>query len=145
MTGADFQNLAARLAAETSPAALRTATSRAYYGAFHVACEMLRDAGIVLPKDAARHEKVPQILGASGDPDVIATASKLGALRVNRNEADYQLDKVRPENQAAVLLHVQVAAEIIACIQQCNAGGPKAGIRQSVRDYAAKVQGLQVR
>lgn len=141
MTGADFYQLAVALGSGSSPAELRSATSRAYYGAFHMACAMLRDAGIVLPKDAACHEKDPQILGNSGDPEVIAAASKLGSLRTNRNDADYRLDKRSPERSQTVQLHLRVAGDIIECLRQCSSDGAKAGIRDAVRAYASKIQG----
>lgn len=47
MTGDDFIQFAGKIAVlpSSDAAALRTAVSRAYYGAFHLAKELLRDLG----------------------------------------------------------------------------------------------------
>ena len=43
MNGDDFIQLAGKLATSADPASLRSAASRAYYGAFHLAGEFLVD------------------------------------------------------------------------------------------------------
>ena len=43
MTGDDFINLAGKLATSPDEASLRTAVSRAYYGAFHLALAFFDD------------------------------------------------------------------------------------------------------
>ena len=43
MTGDDFIHLAGKLATSVDEAALRSAVSRAYYGAFHLALQFLED------------------------------------------------------------------------------------------------------
>lgn len=58
MGGRDFLDLAVRLSEGRSEAELRTAVSRAYYAAFHVAKELLEDAGIALPNTAEAHRNV---------------------------------------------------------------------------------------
>jgi hypothetical protein len=62
MTGVDFYNLAVALRAKNSPAELRSATSRAYYGAFHKAHELLSTIGIALPQGPECHVKLRWIL-----------------------------------------------------------------------------------
>jgi hypothetical protein len=48
MTGGDFLNCAERLAKSSDEADLRTAISRAYYGAYHMAVSLLRNQGVRL-------------------------------------------------------------------------------------------------
>ena len=50
MTGDDFIILAGRLATSADEASLRSAVSRAYYGAFHLALRFLEDIERPVPK-----------------------------------------------------------------------------------------------
>jgi len=51
MSGRDFLPLAQRLAAGPTEAEWRTAVSRAYYAAFHVARLLMTDLGFAVPRD----------------------------------------------------------------------------------------------
>ena len=55
MTGADFLPLAHDLAAASSEPEWRTAVSRAYYTAFHVARQLLEDLGFRVPRADRGH------------------------------------------------------------------------------------------
>jgi uncharacterized protein (UPF0332 family) len=70
MKGEAFYSLAVELAAGGKPEQLRSATSRAYYGACHKACEVLLSIGIALPSGPESHAKLRWILNNSGDSDV---------------------------------------------------------------------------
>lgn len=50
MTGRKFLDLASQFAASDAEEWRRTAVSRAYYGAYHLALELVRSCGIVVPK-----------------------------------------------------------------------------------------------
>lgn len=50
MDGTDFYDLARSLGQGALPAERRTATSRAYYGAYHTAYELLSSIGVTLPR-----------------------------------------------------------------------------------------------
>ena len=50
MTGEDFLPLAIRLAAGRSEPEWRTAVSRAYYAAFHVARDLMENLGFTVPR-----------------------------------------------------------------------------------------------
>jgi hypothetical protein len=98
MNGADFYHLAMSLAGGTQPAELRSATSRAYYGAYHTAYELLTSCGIALPGGPECDTKVRWILDQSGDMDVKTASGKLASLRIARNDADYELSEKKPES-----------------------------------------------
>lgn len=69
--GQAFIHLAGRLAASAAAdeAAGRSAVSRAYYGAFHLAVAFLGDLGIVFPANTYAHAVVQRYLIGSGHPD----------------------------------------------------------------------------
>ena len=50
MEGTDFLQLAIRLSAGVTEAEWRSAVSRAYYGAFHVARQFVESCGVTLPR-----------------------------------------------------------------------------------------------
>jgi uncharacterized protein (UPF0332 family) len=66
---------------------LRSAVSRAYYGAFHQARLYLKDAfGIAIERDAYSHAQVRR---AFQDRQYYKIAANLSRMRVDRNKADY--------------------------------------------------------
>lgn len=75
MNGTEFLRPALKLSASTAEAELCSAVSRAYYGAFHLACDLVAGFGIELPASADAHQKLRFCLDASGDPGA-AMASK---------------------------------------------------------------------
>jgi hypothetical protein len=56
MNWRDFLSLATRLAAATTEADWRTAVSRAYYAAFHVARRLLTDLNFTVPRADRAHQ-----------------------------------------------------------------------------------------
>ncbi len=89
MTGPDFLPLARKLAAGSTEADWRTAVSRAYYAAFHVARRLLEDLGFRVPCADSAHAYLWLRLNNCGDLAVQAAASELQLLRNRRNHADY--------------------------------------------------------
>lgn len=55
MNPRDFHRLAARLMTDFSPAAARTAISRAYYASYNVAVETLTEMGFRVSRGPAGH------------------------------------------------------------------------------------------
>src|SRR5205823_6398205 len=90
----DFIALAGRLAAapNADEATYRTAVSRAYYGAFHVARSFIVELGFVPIGNANVHAFVRQYLHGSNNRNASLAAAELGDLQRARNQADYQLD-----------------------------------------------------
>jgi uncharacterized protein (UPF0332 family) len=91
MTGRDFLTLARALARGATEAERRTAVSRAYYAAFHVAGDLLADLRFNVPQADRAHEFVYRRLNNSGLATVEAAAKRLHELRRRRNEADYDV------------------------------------------------------
>lgn len=89
--GKDFIAVARDLAAGASEAYWRSATSRAYYAAYHVAKEALERAGIRIPDNPNSHERVFRCLNNSHDAQLQDIANDLGLLRRDRIGADYAL------------------------------------------------------
>ena len=58
MTGDDFISVATQLLASKSEAHLRTAVGRAYYGAFHLARDLVRACGVLVPAGPEAHKSV---------------------------------------------------------------------------------------
>lgn len=91
----EFISLAIRLSSSSRESDLRSAISRAYYGAYHVAGELLEGCGIVFSGKelygADVHRKVRFCLRESGNHDAAKAGEKLGSLRDERNQADYAL------------------------------------------------------
>jgi uncharacterized protein (UPF0332 family) len=56
MEGKEFFALAQKLAQMRTEPALRSAVSRAYYGAYHCCIQLLREFGFQFSKDASAHE-----------------------------------------------------------------------------------------
>jgi uncharacterized protein (UPF0332 family) len=144
MDGDHFYTLAVQLSSGTHAAEFRSATSRAYYGAFHKARELLESIGITLPPGPECHQKVCLILGNANDPDVQKASSKLTSLRKARNDADYDLAKVEAETKKSAVFNLHRADQIMGCMRLCFAGCAKAGVHDALRNYARNILKLQV-
>src|SRR5438045_2836714 len=96
MTGDDLIALAAHLVANSAfgnaEARFRSAVSRAYYGAFHLAVSFLKEvAGIRVLENHTGHDQVCRLLRSTGNTQAIEAAASLAELRTTRNRADYKL------------------------------------------------------
>lgn len=91
ITGELFLEYAKKLAARRSSNEVeqRTAISRAYYGAYHVARKFLMDLGI----DRADHQQVKNCLCYSGNAEAKLAGDRLADLGTARRRADYEIDK----------------------------------------------------
>lgn len=141
MTGLDFINLAIKLSNSRVEAELRTAVSRAYYGAFHVAKELLEQCGIGLPRGVSPHDKVCFCLSNSADEDARRAGDKLNNLRRIRNDADYELAADQFASQRNVQRQVRNATEIVTAIDSCTL--KLSSLRPDLRDQA-RLLGLAV-
>jgi hypothetical protein len=144
MNGIDFYTLAVTLSGNPQPADQRSAISRAYYGAFHISYEFLRDLGISMPRGPEAHDKVWKVLSGSDDVDVKTIAAMGSSLRAARNDADYHLSNASAQARATVVINLKRAHDIIECIGQCCLGGPKAASREVIRQYAARIFRLPI-
>lgn len=136
-----FFELAEWLADEKkTPASLRSAISRAYYGAFHTAIRFLDAMGIALLRTDSKHERVPDLLYHSGDVDLLLAGRTLVDLRSDRNLADYQLDDPDPEQESTARGHLQKARRVIGILNTCLAGKGNAGSRFEQAKAAVKLR-----
>ena len=89
MSWRDFLALATRLAGGTTEAEGRSAVSRAYYAAFHVARQLFADLGFAVPRADRAHQYLTFRLANCGDSVVEQAGRDLETLRRLRNRADY--------------------------------------------------------
>jgi uncharacterized protein (UPF0332 family) len=107
----DYLSLADTLANGTSEAEWRSAASRAYYAAFHVARTLLLNCGFRVPQADKAHGYLWLRLSNAGDASVIRAGGQLGDLRRERNRADH--DDHRTITQAGAIQNVRLAEEVI--------------------------------
>jgi len=133
-----FLHLAKRLIGdENNPEGLRSTVSRAYYAAFHVATEFLKEIGCGVPSGPQGHELTYHYLNNCGDAQLVAVAGDLHDLRGDRNDADYKLSNTRIENEGLVQNLIEVADEIITVLDGCS-GQRKLAVTSAVRAYKQK-------
>lgn len=112
MNGEDFITFAGRIAvtAKGGAADHRSAVSRAYYGAFHVAIEFLRATGARnLPSE---HGEIQRMLFRTGNANAQTASQFLSDLQSHRVRADYRLDVTAVETPAFARQCVEQARDI---------------------------------
>ena len=119
MNPRDFLEVANDLASGIREADWRSAASRAYYAAFHVARLLLRQCGFAVPRADQAHGYVWLRLSNSGHPAVVKAGTDLKDLRSDRNRADYDL--ARTFLQSAAIGDIQIADDIIKLLDQVPA------------------------
>jgi uncharacterized protein (UPF0332 family) len=100
-----FLSQAQRLAAAAAEEDWRTAASRAYYAAFHIASNFLTSLGFVVPNAERAHAYLWLRLQNCGAPTVQRAGIVLNDLRRQRTRADYDLQHAF--TQARALAAVQ--------------------------------------
>lgn len=106
-----FLAQAQRLAAASAEEDSRSATSRAYYAAFHVASSFMANLGFNVPNAERAHAYLWLRLQNAGEATIQRAGILLNDLRRERTRADYDLR--RSFAQARALAAVQDAATII--------------------------------
>ena len=137
MTGHDFLTLARQLAGGSTEAECRSAISRAYYGAFHVARQLMTELRFAVARADRAHTYLSRRLLAAGDPQVKQAGSDLNALRGDRNEADYDLH--RPVTQAMASLQVRTAEQIIQFLDAAHGEPTRTQITDRMKNYERDV------
>ena len=128
----DFHSQAVALLRGGRPVDCRSAISRAYYAAFHVAAQLLRTNGFSILENHTAHEQVTRHLLGSGDPTVMAIASQLGDLRGMRNKADYRLALATVGNVKTAQVWVAAAGQHIETLTQAFAGPNRDSIVEAI-------------
>ena len=137
----DFLRVANGLAKSDEAAELRSAVSRAYYAAFHVARKLLVDMGFQISKGPRAHGDVCKYLGNAGNPSVEHAGYNIGDLKGWRNQADYDLDLVEYENSGSVKKIVSITEQIIEDLEQCCNGSDRDQIKSEISSYITKMRG----
>lgn len=115
MNPRDILEVADSLVAGVKEAEWRSAVSRAYYAAFHVARQLLLQCGFAVPRGDQAHGYLWLRVSNAGQADVQIAGNNLNHLRQIRNWADYDLD--RPLDQDTALELVQTAEDIIHILE----------------------------
>ncbi len=119
MNPLDFLDVAFDLAGEFREADWRSAVSRAYYAAFHVAGQLLLRCGFVPGQRDQIHGHSWIRLANCGNSSGQQAGNDLRRLRGARNRADYDLDQTLTQTQATDF--VSLAERIIRLLKQLAA------------------------
>jgi len=136
----DFLDVAFDLAGEFREADWRSAISRGYYAAFHVANDFMRRCGFSAPQGGDAHGYAWIRLSNSKDVRLAKAGRDLNDLRQERNAADYGLSQPVVQKQAAHL--VRVAETIVSTLDQAAASPTLlAQVIPVMRDFERDVLG----
>lgn len=137
----EFIRLAGKLCVlgNADEAAFRTAASRAYYGAFHIAERFLDDLGFPVPRNENAHGFLRLQLMGSGHTMATSAGAILGELYRARVKADYDLTDVRFRNAEFARLIVERAHELKSLLDQCRLEPERSGIHQGIIRYQEKL------
>lgn len=137
MNWRDFLLLAGRLATGTTEADWRTAISRAYYAAFHVARRLFADLNFAVPRADRAHQYLVFRLSNCGELAVEQAGRDLETLRRLRNRADYDELPALTQPQAAAA--VQLAEGIIQALDAARQDPARTRMRDAMIIYERDV------
>lgn len=142
MTGEEIIDFAAQLAENRTAGEVsyRSAASRAYYGAFHIACSLLRDLGFPVPKSGQGHDYVYKRLLSCGHPGAVDAARKLGNLRTERNIADYDLAHGKFKKQKNARLCAARAREAARSLDACRSEPARATVHSGIIAFEERLR-----
>lgn len=137
MTGDAFIRLAGKMAAQSSTdeAALRTAVSRAYYGAFHIARQFLEELGVSTVANAQIHGFVRHCLIGSGDAELQQAGSLLSTLHTDRIRADYRLHLQQFASLDEVRGSIESADRVRAILENSQRSDSREALRAAIESY----------
>jgi uncharacterized protein (UPF0332 family) len=133
----DYLTVAHTLASGATEAEWRSAISRAYYAAFHVARLLLLDLSFRVPQADRAHGYLWFRLSNSGHTDTMTAGRHFGQLRSRRNTADY--DDRRAILQADAIQHVRLAEEIIQALDAAAVDPVRTQITDAMKIYERDV------
>jgi uncharacterized protein (UPF0332 family) len=137
MNWRNFLSLATRLATGPTEADWRSAVSRAYYAAFHVARRLFGDLSFTVPRADWAHQYLVFRLNNCGESVVEQAGRDLDTLRRLRNRADYDEFPPLPESQAAAA--VQLAHGIIQVLDAARQEPARTRMRDAMIVYERDV------
>lgn len=133
----DFLNVATALANGRVEAEWRSAVSRAYYAAFHVARQLFDELSFAVPRADRAHGYLWLRPANAGHRDVEEAGNRLNALRRERNRADY--DPHVFVSQAIARTHLQRAEEIIQALDAAAIEPVRSQITDAMKLYERDV------
>ena len=139
MIGDDFIAYAGKIAAlhGMDPAGARSCVSRAYYGIFHSASELLASRQIFIPKGENAHKKLVMYFANCKNADAARFASHVGDLHERRKHADYDLDRSRWETHAFAKESLERAIALQTAIKTLAAEPLCTAVMDGIRGYLA--------
>lgn len=124
ISGQKFLDLAGHLVVNASfschETRYRSAISRAYYGAFHLAVEFLSEFGATVPRGPQGHEIAWRSLYSLPIRAAKDAANHLNELRGIRNKADYALDWKGMDSLRNAQDKVQMAHLVKSKLDECR-------------------------
>ncbi len=133
----EYLVLAIALRDGATEAEWRSASSRAYYAAFHIARRLLIGLGFGVPRADRAHAYLWLRLANAGHPDVELAGNRLNHLRGERNAADY--DENRSVVQPLAARHVQSAEQIIQALDAAAVEPVRTQITDAMKVYERDV------
>ena len=137
MHGRDFYSLASVLVKGSTEAEWRSAVSRAYYAAFHLARNLLLGCGFQVPRGDQAHAYLWLRLSNSKNADAESAGRDLKSVRSSRNWADYDLD--RPLIQATALHQLRLIENVIRALEATGKEAAKTQITEAMKIYERDV------
>lgn len=137
ISGEQFISLAGKLASGAKPdeALCRTAISRAYYGAFHLASQMLTSLNVPYERN---HGELHRCLAECGHAEVAESGRILIELHRLRVKADYKLDDAIVSDPQVARDSVEMAADIRSALAALDANG-KNNVKAGIEAYHRKI------
>jgi uncharacterized protein (UPF0332 family) len=136
MNGDDFLAFAGKLAVQhRDPPGARTAVSRAYYGVFHTAKDLLERLGLYIPTQENAHKKLVMYYANSKQPIAQNIAGMLGDLHERRKKADYALSDVRWESLQFAQNSLERTHEIRSLLMSLEQEPNRSAFAQGVTNY----------
>lgn len=139
MNGHDFIRLAGKLVATQDPdeASVRTAVSRAYYGAYHLTVAFLKEIGF----HASGHGEPVQFLGMGDHPHARHAGKLLADLQNARIKADYQLERAESRYVGFARQKVEAAHQFVALLDHCRQSEVRYLINSGITAQLARRRG----
>jgi hypothetical protein len=140
-TGDDFIALAGRLATaqNATPVALRTAVSRAYYGAYHLTRQYLTTLAIAPGEEHDLHFD----LCNCGNRDANQAGKLLDDLYSRRRLADYKLERADSETENFARFAVELAHEFRSLLNKCRPDPVCFEIATAIKAYRQRVNRIK--
>jgi len=134
MNSRDFLAVAEELIEGDTEAHWRSAVSRAYYAAFHVARLLMGRCGFRVPESDRAHAYLGHRLNNAGHDGASQAGRRLDLLRDLRNEADYDLWRGLSRGDADA--RVEMARSVIEALEAAEADDAVlSAITEAMRDY----------